>query len=418
MTEDRKPDELEEAAPETDAPVAQTGADADAAPGARADAASGEPAQPDPEAAEAAAAGPEADEAGAEAETLDPEAAEAGAGAEAAEAGAEAEAEASDPEAAEAGADATAPEAETQDPEAAEAGAGAEAGAEASGPDAAEAEADATAPEAAQAGALAAADPGAEGPAEPAEEPELQEMGLLGHLEELRVRLTRVAIAVVVGACASYAFAEHLYRFIVDPLMPFVSGGHLIYTSPAEGFITYIKLAAVAGVFLTSPYSFYQMWAFIAPGLYKEEKRYIAPLAFVSAVLFVGGALFSYYKVTPLAYEFFASFDNEFMVMLPSVKESLSMGLKLLFAFGIAFELPLAIFFLARLGVVTSAGLRRNRKYAILGAFIVGALLTPPDPASQSLMAGPLVILYEVGIWLAHFFGKKPAPAEEEAPAA
>lgn len=247
---------------------------------------------------------------------------------------------------------------------------------------------------------------------------ELQEMGLLGHLEELRIRLTRAAIAVVLGACVSYAFAEHLYRFIIDPLMPFVSGGHLIYTSPAEGFITYIKLAAVAGIFLTSPYSFYQMWAFIAPGLYKEEKRYIAPLAMASAMLFVGGALFSYYKVTPLAYEFFSSFDNEFMVMLPSVKESLAMGLKLLFAFGIAFELPLVIFFLARLGVVSSAGLRRSRKYAVLGAFIVGALLTPPDPASQCLMAIPLVLLYEIGIWLAHFFGKKTAPAAEEEEAA
>ena len=352
MTEDRKPEELEEAAPETDAPVAQAGADDG-------------PAQPEAPApgeqtAGADVSGPEgADPAGAEAATSDGEAAEAGASA--SEAGADGEA--------------VAPAPATPGAEAAEASA-------ASG-----------------------------------EEPELQEMGLLGHLEELRVRLTRVAIAVVVGACASYAFAEHLYRFIVDPLMPFVSGGHLIYTSPAEGFITYIKLAAVAGVFLTSPYSFYQMWAFIAPGLYKEEKRYIAPLAFVSAVLFVGGALFSYYKVTPLAYAFFASFDNEFMVMLPSVKESLSMGLKLLFAFGIAFELPLVIFFLARLGVVTSAGLRRNRKYAILGSFIVGALLTPPDPASQSLIAIPLVILYEVGVWLAHFFGKKPASEEEEAAA-
>lgn len=354
MTEDRKPEELEEAAVETDAPVAQAGPD-------------GDPAQPEAPASGAEAAEAEASASGAEA-----------AGNEASASGAEA----ADAEASASGA---------------EAGADAEAGTPAPGAPGAEA---------------------ADAPAAPGEEPELQEMGLLGHLEELRVRLTRVAIAVVVGACASYAFAEYLYRFIVDPLMPFVSGGHLIYTSPAEGFITYIKLAAVAGVFLTSPYSFYQMWAFIAPGLYKEEKRYIAPLAFVSAVLFVGGALFSYYKVTPLAYEFFASFDNEFMVMLPSVKESLSMGLKLLFAFGIAFELPLVIFFLARLGVVTSAGLRRNRKYAILGAFIVGALLTPPDPASQSLMAIPLIILYEIGIWLAHYFGKKPAPAEEEEAAA
>lgn len=253
-----------------------------------------------------------------------------------------------------------------------------------------------------------------DGAAPDEDDEELQEMGLLGHLEELRYRMTRIAIAVVVGALACYAFSEYLYRFLIDPLMPYISGGHLIYTSPAEGFITYLKLSAVGGIFLTSPYSFYQLWSFVAPGLYKEEKRYIVPLALTSAVLFVGGAAFSYYKVSPIAYEFFSSFDNEFMTMLPSVKESLSMGLKLLLAFGVAFELPLVIFFLARLGVVSSKGLRAKRKYAVLFAFITSAMLTPPDPASQTLMAVPLVILYEIGLWLAHFFGKKKDPEEDE----
>ena len=254
------------------------------------------------------------------------------------------------------------------------------------------------------------ADPGEEpeGGDEEEDEEELQEMGLMDHLDELRVRMVRAAIAFIVGTCACYAFAEQLFGYLILPLKV-VLGEHdtLIYTGLAEGFITYIKLAAIAGFFVTSPYIFYQFWAFVAPGLYKEERRWVIPIALFTALFFVGGSCFGYFKVFPIAFEFFAGFENESIKMLPAVKEYLSLAIKLLFAFGFAFELPLFIFFLARLGVVSSKGLREKRKYAILMSFVVAAALTPPDPFSQCLMAGPLIILYELGVWVAHFFGKK-----------
>lgn len=236
----------------------------------------------------------------------------------------------------------------------------------------------------------------------------LAEMGLMDHLDELRVRMMRAAIAFVIGTCACYAFAEQIFGYLILPLKSVIGETeHLIYTGLAEGFITYIKLGAIAGFFVMSPYIFYQFWAFVAPGLYKEERRWVIPIALFTALFFVAGSCFGYYKVFPIAFEFFAGFENESIKMLPAVKEYLSLAIKLLFAFGFAFELPLVIFFLARLGVVNSKGLRQKRKYAVLMAFIVAAILTPPDPFSQCLMAGPLIVLYEVGIWAAHFFGKK-----------
>lgn len=240
------------------------------------------------------------------------------------------------------------------------------------------------------------------------DEDELQEMGLMDHLDELRVRFVRAAIAFVIGTCACYAFAEQLFGYLIIPLKEVIGETDtLIYTGLAEGFITYIKLAAIAGFFATSPYIFYQFWAFVAPGLYKEERRWVIPIAIFTALFFVTGSCFGYFKVFPIAFEFFAGFENEHIKLLPAVKEYLSLAIKLLFAFGFAFELPLFIFFLARLGVVSSKGLREKRKYAMLMSFVVAAALTPPDPFSQGLMAGPLIILYEIGVWVAHFFGKK-----------
>jgi sec-independent protein translocase protein TatC len=293
-----------------------------------------------------------------------------------------------------------------------------------------------------------------------------QGMTLTEHLEELRRRLTRSVIAVVVGFAVCYGFSKRLFDLLMRPMnrvlqqqegtdrhlapdffdqlgaalnrslheieFPYqeqiptfiellrqtmdrtLETGYFQYTNPPEAFFTYLKISVVAGIFLVSPYIFYQVWGFIAPGLYKHEQRLMIPIAFFSSLFFVTGALFGYFVVFPLGFEFFAGFTTQDIHFIPKLNEYLSFALKLLFAFGIVFELPLFIFFLARLGVVTAASLRKKRKYAILIIFMAAAILTPPDPFTQSLMAGPMIILYELGIVVAMLFGKKKAKEEEE----
>lgn len=233
-------------------------------------------------------------------------------------------------------------------------------------------------------------------------------MTFLEHLEELRRRFVRIFIACGIGFMACYSFAKPLFSLLMAPLVAVLPpDSTLIFTSLPEGFVTYLKVAAVAGIFAVSPYIFAQIWGFIAPGLYEHERKWMIPLAFLSAFFFVGGAMFGYYVVFPFGCEFFMGFADEFIKPMPTLREYLGFSLKLLFAFGIIFELPLFIFFLARLGVVTAEGLRSKRKYAILVCFICSAILTPPDVMTQTLMAGPLIILYEIGIWVAYFFGKR-----------
>ncbi len=246
---------------------------------------------------------------------------------------------------------------------------------------------------------------------------ELREMSFLDHLDELRLRLTRCIIAVGVGFLACYGFSKQLFDILVAPLVAAMPPeSKLIYTAMPEAFFTYIKVAIVAGILLSSPYIFYQIWLFVAPGLYKEERKWLLPIGFVSGLFFTGGALFGYMIVFPFAFDFFMGFHTELIQPMPSLKEYLSFSLKLLFAFGVVFELPLFIFFLARLGVVTAQSLRKFRKYAILLGFIVSALLTPPDVISQCLMAGPLIILWELSIIVALVFGRKPKekPTDED----
>ncbi|MFW5498288.1 MULTISPECIES: twin-arginine translocase subunit TatC [unclassified Maridesulfovibrio] len=233
-------------------------------------------------------------------------------------------------------------------------------------------------------------------------------MTFLEHLEELRRRFVRIMIACGIGFLACYSFAKPLFSLLMAPLVAVLPpDSTLIFTSLPEGFVTYLKVAFVAGIFTVSPYIFAQVWGFIAPGLYEHERKWMIPLAFLSAFFFVGGALFGYYVVFPFGCEFFMGFADEFIKPMPTLREYLAFSLKLLFAFGLIFELPLFIFFLARLGVVTAEGLRAKRKYAILVCFICSAILTPPDVMTQTLMAGPLIILYELGIWVAYFFGKR-----------
>jgi len=230
----------------------------------------------------------------------------------------------------------------------------------------------------------------------------------LSHLEELRKRLIVCAIAVGVGFGISYFFSERLFKLLVLPLyavMP--EGGHLIFTNLPEMFFTYIKVAFISGIMIAAPLIFYELWMFIAPGLYKKEKTLVIPFVVFSTILFVGGSLFGYFVVFPFGFKFFVGFSNEYVKALPSVKQYFSFSIKLLFAFGIVFELPVVIFFLSKIGLVTPKLLRKKRKYAILLTFVTAAILTPPDVVTQCMMAGPLILLYEIGILVAGFAHKK-----------
>jgi sec-independent protein translocase protein TatC len=237
---------------------------------------------------------------------------------------------------------------------------------------------------------------------------DMKEAPLLEHLVELRTRLVRCLIAVGVGFAACYAFAERLLGILLKPLMDVMPGGSkLIATSLPETFFTVMKLALVAGAFVASPYIFYQLWKFVAPGLYKEERKIIVPVAVATAVCFVGGALFGYFIVFPFGFKFFVDYASDYITVMPTISAYFSLAVTLLFAFGLIFELPVFIFFLTSLGLVTTKTLRKFRRWAILLSFVVAAILTPtPDAVNQLLMAGPMVVLYELGIWVSWFVDK------------
>lgn len=233
-------------------------------------------------------------------------------------------------------------------------------------------------------------------------------MSLMDHLRELRRRLVYCFIAAAVGFAVCMTFVEPIFDVLTKPLLAVLpAGSSAMYTTLPEAFFTRMFIAFVVGLFLVSPFIFYQIWAFISPGLYDEEKHFIVPVAVVSAVFFIGGGFFCYYIVFHYAFQFFVSFATEQIVAMPKISDYLDFVLKLLIAFGLVFEMPIFSFFLSRMGVVTAAGMRRVRRYAVLVVFIVAAIMTPPDVISQLLMAVPMLLLYEVSILVAVVCGKK-----------
>ncbi|HOJ51694.1 MAG TPA: twin-arginine translocase subunit TatC [Syntrophales bacterium] len=246
---------------------------------------------------------------------------------------------------------------------------------------------------------------------------EEEKMPLTSHLEELRKRLVRILIAVGVGFVVCYYVRDYLYYVITRPLVSVLpKGSHMIFTGLPEAFFVYMKICFFASLFLTSPFTFYQLWKFVSPGLYPHERRYVAPFVISSTFLFLLGIAFGYFIVLPPAFGFFVSFSTDFLKPMISFKEYLSFSLKLLFAFGLSFELPVLIYFLTKIGVVSSRLLKKQRRYAILIIFIIAAILTPsPDAFTQILMALPLLVLYELGIILAKWAEKKKVVKHEEA---
>ena len=247
------------------------------------------------------------------------------------------------------------------------------------------------------------------------EDPVEEKMPFTSHLEELRTRIIRIIIAAAVGFGVCWYFKEWLFQIITRPLYQVLPpNSFMIYTSLPEAFFNYMKISFYASLFLTSPYILYQLWKFISPGLYKTEKKYMIPFVISSTMLFICGILFGYYLALPPAFSFFVEFSSDFLKPMFSLREYLSLSLKLLLAFGISFELPVVIFFLAKIGVVSSKMLSRNRRYAILIIFVAAAILTPsPDALTQIIMAVPLMGLYEIGIIVAKLAEKKRPKAED-----
>jgi len=243
--------------------------------------------------------------------------------------------------------------------------------------------------------------------------PENEKLPFTAHLDELRKRLIACFIAVGVGFAASYGFKEYLFQILVRPLMQVMeTGDTLIFTGLPEAFFTYLKVSLLSGLMLASPVIIYEFWMFVTPGLYDKERRILLPIIFLSSLFFVGGALFGYFIVFPWGFKFFLGFATETIRPLPSMKEYLGFSAKLLLAFGLVFELPLVLTFLARIGVVSVEFLKKHRKYALLLFFAGAAILTPPDVVTQVMMALPLMLLYEISILGARIFGRKKEAAD------
>ena len=239
------------------------------------------------------------------------------------------------------------------------------------------------------------------------EEPGEGKMTFLEHLDELRKRITHAVVALLVGFIVAFAFIGRVQAVIYERLTKDIPGGQLIYTEPGEAFFLMLKMAALTGVLVASPYIMWQVWLFIAPGLYAKEKKLAIPFVLSSSALFIGGAAFSHYVVFPAAWTFFAGFSNSYIAFTPRIDPVFGMYVKLMLALGLTFQLPVLMFVLARLGIVTAGFLLRNFKYAVLIIFVVAAVVTPDgNPVTQVLVGGPMVVLYLFGIAAAWLFGK------------
>ncbi|MDH5570174.1 MAG: twin-arginine translocase subunit TatC [Gammaproteobacteria bacterium] len=239
-------------------------------------------------------------------------------------------------------------------------------------------------------------------------EPLGQEQGFISHLMELRDRLLRMVVAVLLFFLILFPFSEVIFSYFAQPLLQLMpEGTSMIATGVTTPFLVPFKLVLMLSMLAALPYLLYQVWSFIAPGLYKHEKRLVAPLVFSSVMLFYCGIAFAYFVVFPLLFGFFIAIAPEGVSVMTDIGQYLDFILAIFFAFGIAFEMPVATFLLVQAGVTTADSLAEKRPYIIVGVFVIGMLLTPPDVISQSLLAIPMWLLFEIGLLASRMVDKK-----------
>lgn len=241
------------------------------------------------------------------------------------------------------------------------------------------------------------------------------EQPLIAHLTELRSRLINSLICVALVFVALAPFSTEIYNLIATPLLSKLpSGASMIATEVASPFLVPFKLTMYAALFISMPYLLYQIWAFIAPGLYRNEKRFAVPLLVSSILLFYTGTAFAFFVVFPLVFSFFASVTPEGVAMMTDIGHYLDFILKMFFSFGLAFEVPIATILLVATGIVSIEGMKEKRPYIIIGAFVVGMILTPPDVMSQFLLATPMLILFELGLYFSRYFVRTESTQADE----
>ncbi len=244
-------------------------------------------------------------------------------------------------------------------------------------------------------------------------------MSFLEHLDELRKRLIYIVYSLIAGCVIAYIFIGRLVDFVMKPMYEMLPKdangvGKLMYTAGPEPFMLYVKIGFLAGIFVASPLILWQIWKFIAPGLYSHEKKFAIPFVLFTTVFFIAGGLFAHYVAFPVTWQFFIGFAPDYMVFIPRIDEAFSLYTKMLLGFGVVFQMPTLVFFLARMGVVTAAFLLKYFKYAFLGIFIVAAVISPgTDMMSQVVMAVPMLALYAISILIAFVFQKRRLPAAD-----
>jgi sec-independent protein translocase protein TatC len=237
--------------------------------------------------------------------------------------------------------------------------------------------------------------------------PSPDKMTFLEHLDELRVRLIRSLVALLVGFGACWGFADKIFKFITEPLKKAYPEVQFIATEPTEKFMLYMKVAFFAGIFLVAPFIVYQVWAFIAPGLYKHERAYAVPFILFGSLFFILGGMFGHYILFPMTFKFLVQIGDMDIKFLPRITEYFSFYSWFMLGLGLVFQIPVIIFVLSRIGLVTAGFLARQFKYAFLAAFVISAVITPSgDMVTQTALALPLIGLYAIGIVVAWVFGR------------